>query len=131
MKRLTIMRGLPSSGKSTKAKELGGYICSADDFFVKDGVYTFDPKLISEAHAACRAKAMGAMALDVPHIIIDNTNTQKWEYEKYIRMANDFGYEVVIVDCGAGSCSFEELAERNVHRVPIETIKKMAARWEP
>jgi adenylate kinase family enzyme len=43
------MRGLPGSGKSTKAKELAGeqgLVFSTDDFFMVNGKYIFDPKMI-------------------------------------------------------------------------------------
>lgn len=47
------MRGLPGSGKSTKAKKIAGnegVIYSTDDFFMINGKYTYDPKLIGENH---------------------------------------------------------------------------------
>lgn len=43
------MRGVPGSGKSTKAKKLAGnagYIFSTDDFFIVKGEYVYDPKMI-------------------------------------------------------------------------------------
>jgi len=43
------MRGVPGSGKSTKAKILAantGYIYSTDDFFIVKGEYVYDPKMI-------------------------------------------------------------------------------------
>ena len=49
------MRGLPGSGKSTKAKKIAGdvgVIFSTDDFFMVDGQYKFDPKMIEEEEGA-------------------------------------------------------------------------------
>ena len=43
------MRGLPGSGKSTKAKKIAGehgVIYSTDDFFMVNGVYVYDAKMI-------------------------------------------------------------------------------------
>lgn len=43
------MRGVPGSGKSTKAKKLAGsngVIYSTDDFFMKNGEYIYDVKFI-------------------------------------------------------------------------------------
>jgi adenylate kinase family enzyme len=43
------MRGLPGSGKSTKAKKIAGehgVIYSTDDFFMVNGQYVYDVKMI-------------------------------------------------------------------------------------
>jgi len=53
VKTLIIMRGLPGSGKSTKAKLFAGekgLIYSTDDFFIIDGKYIYDPTKIVEYH---------------------------------------------------------------------------------
>jgi adenylate kinase family enzyme len=47
------MRGLPGSGKSTKAKKIAGnfgVIFSTDDFFMVNGKYTYNPQMIGEYH---------------------------------------------------------------------------------
>ena len=47
------MRGLPGSGKSTKAKKIAGeigVIYSTDDLFMVDGQYKYDAKMIGEYH---------------------------------------------------------------------------------
>jgi adenylate kinase family enzyme len=47
------MRGLPGSGKSTKARKIAGevgVIYSTDDFFMIDGKYIYNPKLIGDYH---------------------------------------------------------------------------------
>jgi len=133
MPTMTIMRGLPGSGKSTTAAKLTTHdtvVCSADDYFVdKDGVYRFDKRLIGKAHLSCQKKAQKACA-GGQHVIIDNTNTQRWEMEPYLRMAREGGYQVVVVDLFDGRQSDESLANRNTHRVPKETISAMRQRYE-
>lgn len=52
-KKLFLMRGMPGSGKSTLAKKLagqGGVVYSTDDFFMKNGQYVYDAKMIGEYH---------------------------------------------------------------------------------
>jgi adenylate kinase family enzyme len=52
-KTLILMRGLPGSGKSTKAKILAGekgLVFSTDDFFMVGDKYVFDPQMIGEYH---------------------------------------------------------------------------------
>ncbi|MBP9839028.1 MAG: hypothetical protein KBC84_10000 [Proteobacteria bacterium] len=52
-KELVLMRGLPGSGKSTKAKKIAGnvgVVYSTDDFFMVNGKYMYDSKLIGDNH---------------------------------------------------------------------------------
>ena len=130
MKKLFIIRGLPGSGKSTVVKQyIGATVCSADDFFMIDGKYVFDRSKIGQAHAACRSKAIDAMMAGVEQVVIDNTNTQRWEYLPYVELSAQYGYEVEVIAVG-NLHDVELYAKRNVHGVPLAAIKKMAARWE-
>jgi len=140
-KKLIILRGLPGSGKSTYAKELanklweGGLackICSADYYFERpDGVYDFNPRLLKNAHNFCEQQVKESMQTNYSIIIIDNTNTRKWEYQKYIDMANKHGYNIEEKIIGGFSEEkIKEYAGRNIHGVPYEKIKEMAERFE-
>jgi predicted kinase len=46
MATLTIVRGLPGSGKSTYAKSLNVFHIEADMFCMKDGKYEFDAERV-------------------------------------------------------------------------------------
>lgn len=133
MKRVKIFRGLPGSGKSTMAKE-HAYgeeryaIVSADNYFMVDGEYRFDPTRIGEAHTACMRAFLDALKLDTPLVIVDNTNTTIAEVTPYRLVALAMGYEVEIIRV---ECHPEICAKRNTHGVPAATIEKMAARFEP
>ena len=126
---VTIIRGLPGSGKSTLAKEIGAdVICSADDFFVgDDGVYRFDASKLKEAHGWCYRKFEDAVK-NGQTVVVDNTNTRRWEFEKYIDYAEFAGakFEVIRIK----HPPLEVCFKRNTHGVPLETIKKMAERFE-
>lgn len=146
--KLVIMRGVSGAGKSTKAKEIVkdflnsrkkknldavSIICSADKFFIDhaSGKYNFDHKQIGMAHAWCKGNVNAAMELETDLIVLDNTNTQKWEYQAYIDMAKHYGYSHEIVTVGKlDEQSLKEYANRNVHGVPLEAIKRMAKRFE-
>lgn len=131
MPKIIIIRGLPGSGKSTYAN---GYfrdyfILSTDDFFIVNNEYIFEPWKIGEAHNwnMCRAiKIMNAGE----NIIIDNTNSQKWEYNVYVEMAKSFNYTIVVVDLYDNDYTDQELYKRCKHGVPLEVISKMRKRYE-
>lgn len=81
------MRGLPGSGKSTKAKLLAGekgLIYSTDDFFMVGGKYMYNPTMIVEYHKNNLERTVKAMHQEEPLIIVDNTNICLWEMRKYV-----------------------------------------------
>lgn len=135
---LTIMRGLPGSGKSYLAAALSKVpgtpvapVFSTDDFFMVDGQYRFDPKALGKNHAANLARATDAMSAGIQHIIIDNTNTQAWEAREYVRNAERHGYVVQFIEPRTEWAKDpEECARRNSHGVPLDAIRGMLARWE-
>ncbi|HEC72584.1 MAG: AAA family ATPase [Candidatus Thorarchaeota archaeon] len=132
MKKLVIMRGLPGSGKSTKAKQMypDAPIFSTDDFFMVNGHYDFRPWLIGQAHNENMCKVIDAMIDNIPVIVVDNTNTQRWEYSVYLSIVKAMGYEFKIIDLFDGLFSDKELTTRNTHGVPLEVITKMRKRYE-
>jgi len=145
-----ILRGLPGSGKSTLADHIkrasympSVHICSADDYMVDhNGEYHFDPKRLQDCHASCFKQFKAATLEAVENsdqveytIILDNTNTQYWEYAKYIEhvkavndllsqlgSSNRFFVTSVIVENSEGHSS--------VHGVPENTITAMKERFE-
>lgn len=125
-----IMRGLPGSGKSTRAKELAkqynAIICSTDDFFMDGGVYKFDGSKLAENHLKNLEKAELCIAEGL-NVIIDNTNIFHRHMIPYAQAAQDAGFQVeyVVVECDVETC-----IARCTHNVPSDVIRKMAAAWE-
>ena len=124
---LIIIRGLPGSGKSTLAQKLAlpGSICEADNYFMQGGQYKFDPTKLKEAHEVCQTQARNLMSSHYPasKVVVSNTFTQKREYQPYLDMAEEYGYEVQIIECHG--------RWNSVHNVPDEAIDRMRERWEP
>ena len=128
MEKLTLVRGLPGSGKTTKALRMPGLHLSADDYFMVMDKYVFDKTKIGEAHAWCQAYAI--LNMGILPVVVDNTFTRRWEMDVYTSAAERLGVEVEIIDLFDAGLTDEELAARNTHGVTAEKIKEMRERWE-
>lgn len=135
-KTLLIMRGLPGSGKSSLGRVIKEFskectVCSADDYFIKNGEYKFDKDLLEQAHLNCYYKVIQGMKFSDKLIIVDNTNSTKSEYAKYKKAATEHKYKIVVLEI---NCENKErallFANRNSHSVPVSIVLKMLARWE-
>ena len=120
--KLTLIRGLPGSGKSTKAKQMDAFHVEADMYFVnRQGTYCFEPTLLPKAHAWCQNCAESALkqGLDV---VVSNTFVKQWEMKVYRKMARKHGAELVIEVCR------EQFG--NIHGVPDSVVERMKKDWQ-
>ena len=139
MNEMIIIRGIPGSGKSSIAEEYAskGYaVLSTDDYFTDaNGLYVFDGSKISIAHAWNRGRARLLLSAGILNIVIDNTNTQAWEYSTYIDLAKTHKYDVKIIRVIAVNKDGDEIQRANFysannrHNVPLDVITKMIARF--
>ncbi len=122
---LIIIRGIPGCGKSSFAKLFGtSNVCTADDYFMKDGEYKWDPSKIKFAHEWCQSKAKSMMDVYEPLIIVANTSTTERELKPYYDLAEKYGYKVysVIVE--------NRHEGKNIHNVPEATLEAMKTRFQ-
>ena len=129
---LVLVRGLPGSGKSSFCNLIADCRTAADDF---PGLYEggFHPELLPQAHEFCQRTTRENLVPGArwrPIVAVDNTFSQRWELEPYLRMASELGVRVNVVDLYDGGLTDEQLVARNTHGVPIEGIQAMRARWE-
>jgi predicted kinase len=142
-KHLIILRGVPGCGKSTVAELLADMgvtalygsregvltqdrpvkICCADDFFMKNGKYVFNPAALGIAHKTCQDKCEKAMIAGDERVIVANTSTTEKELKTYMDLAEKYGYMAIslIVENRHGGS--------NVHGVPAEALDKMVDRF--
>lgn len=144
MKTVYIMRGISGSGKSTVAKKLchEGFICSTDAYFMVNGEYKFDRSKLGQYHQWNFENFCNFLKQDAATVCVDNTNTTRKEYQRYIDKAKEFGYEVMVVTVGnpwikQGSETqaldkeyIKKCADRNSHGVPFEVVWQQAMRFE-
>ncbi len=123
MKNLYIVRGVPGSGKSTFAELICDLVVTADDYFMRDGEYKFNPKKLKNAHAWARIQAEDYMKAG-EDFAVANTSTTEWEMKAYYELAALYGYRVfsVIVENRHGG--------KDVHNVPEAKLKEMRERFE-
>jgi len=103
MKTVIILRGVSGSGKSTLANLLTSLnekkvrVVTADDFFVDEhGNYNFDGTKIKYAHQDCYDKFINALEdSDCDVVVVANTNTSEWEFEKYLDEADNHGAMII------------------------------------
>lgn len=115
---LTIIRGLPGSGKTTLAKQIGQPYFEADQWFETcDGGYHFDPAQLPQAHARCLERVKNSLE-DGLDTTVSNTFSRCWEMQPYF----DLGYPVRIIEVHG--------PWKSVHNVPEKSISAMRDRWE-
>lgn len=136
MPQMTIIRGLPGSGKTYLALQIaeevyknGGRIghYEADMFHMKwddnlrKATYQYNPDMKTVAHRWCQGMVEDVME-DGIDVIVSNTFSQYWEMIPYFILARDFGYSVKVITCKG--------QYPNIHGVPNDVIQKMRDRWE-
>jgi hypothetical protein len=140
---LYIIRGLPGAGKSTLANRLADWVISADDHFVVDGEYKFDPTKLPEAHANCYNRTKNALErvcveLSAPgfrtgfstSVAVANVFALKEHVAPYAKLGREMGAKVFVLDLFDQNMSDERLAASSIHGVPVETIRAMRLAWE-
>lgn len=124
---LIIIRGLPGSGKSTYAETIlqdnpSAVHFEADQFFVKWPVgYSYDIKLIGAAHDWCYSNVVRTL-WQGSDVVVSNTFTKPWEMERYLAIPT-------IVDNVTIRVIEMRTQFENIHGVPEDKLKEMAARW--
>lgn len=98
---------------------------SADDFFMVNGQYKFDVKLLSAAQSACMRNFYEVVCDPKAVIVVDNTNTSIAEVAPYAALANAFAHELQIITLLTDPV---ESWTRNKHNVPFGKVVQQAFR---
>lgn len=134
---LTIIRGLPGSGKSTKAIELykqgAGLLIEPDAGLYVDGVYTYTPERMERVREELMRSTWNLnpvlATIVIPIIYADCLPKLEDVFELICRSGySDVPSRVRVIDC---IISKEQSIKRNIHNVRIEDIERMDSEWEP
>ena len=118
---LTIVRGLPGSGKSTFAKTLNGILLEADMFCYQNDKYVYSRLGHTENHALCLKMAKQVLKHG-SDVIVGNTFTTKDEMKDYLAAAKAAGAKVKVF------CMKSQY--KSTKDIPNEIIEKMRERFE-
>ena len=130
-KNLILTRGVSGSGKTTFVQKFIKDVSlsiATDDFFMLDGVYTFDHNYLAEYHQRCIDSVESEMESPSTEgyctIVVHNTFTMEWEMKAYYDLAEKYGYNV-----------YRHVMENvhksdSIHDVPENVIKAQRDRFE-
>ena len=130
-KNLILVRGVSGSGKTTFVEEFIENVSlsiATDDFFVLDGMYTFDPSYLAKYHQRCIDSVESEMESPSTegycNIVVHNTFTREWEMQPYFNLAEKYGYNVytIVVE--------NRHKSESIHDVPGNVIKDQRDRFE-
>jgi len=138
MSNLIILRGPSGSGKSTIAtflrdKDFADLTVAwfeADQYFQTDAGYKFNAARLGDAHGWCQRKVREAMEKGCDRVIVSNTSMARWELNPYLALGRELGYNITVIRT-PGPWEAPTLHGRNVHGVPLETLEKQIAKYQP
>lgn len=120
-----VLRGLPGSGKSTLAAQMAadcGFLhLEADQHFVVNGGYRFDPARAADAHAVVARDTLAALQAG-RQVVVANTHVRLWEMAAVVGAARLAARSMCFVECQG--------AWPNVHGLAEPVIESMRQRWE-
>jgi hypothetical protein len=141
---VVLMSGISGAGKDTYIKErfvqrpidvnLVAQVCSADDYFMRNGVYTFAPHLLPNAHAKCLRDFTEVVTTPfswrdtLPYnLVVNNTNLTTEELAPYVALAAAYGFPVELVTV---CCEPHIAAARSHHVNSLPIVRAMHDRLQ-
>lgn len=120
---LIIIRGLPGSGKTTRAREFGYLIVEGDMFrFQPDGSYLYSKETNKPVADMCYAVV--DITLNSGYsVIVSNTSYSQKHIEPYISLGQKHCAKIKIIEMKNNF--------KSIHNVPEPEMKWLESKWEP
>jgi predicted kinase len=122
---LHLIRGLPGSGKTTialtKWVPLGYAHFENDMYYIREGVYTYDPAEAAEAREWCEIETFKALESG-RNVVVCNAFISRWSARPYREMCRE-GYGWMTFEVAIGNYP-------NTHSVKPAVIDRMFFDWE-
>ena len=134
---VTIIRGLPGSGKTNLVYNLEEYrekvysICNSNDYFYDDGSYRFNSKQINNSENYCFNKFLNSMKDKIGRIYVLGNFNKKWMYENYKLAAelNNYNVRVIEMDCPSKN-HLKYFNVRCKYNFPLKKALTVYKEWE-
>jgi hypothetical protein len=144
LKKVIFLRGPYGAGKSKLAVEImkredahPDHLCSADQYFIRGGMFNFDPRFIRSADTFARGYANAWMRIGVRTIVVDCPNLCVNHMGTWMSVAKMYGYiwaqaipETPGTRNADGNWNIDVLKANTHPTVPIEIIERQIADWE-
>lgn len=126
---VTIIRGLPGSGKTTYAQIIwpGSLILEGDQYFMTDkNEYKFGEGLLNNSTDYVRLMLATALSIEIKHVIVTLTSPDGSSAREFANIAKAYGHNVqhFWIDFDNGNTN------QNRHNVPKEVIASMKSKWK-
>jgi len=125
MQNITIIRGVPGSGKSAIADQIwhnpDESLYDSNEYFMKGGRYEFDVDKLPEAHEYCIQGAKDALNKGWNAIVV-STFIHKWEMWPYEILAQRYGASITVITAKGNF--------KNIHGVPEHVVNRMKTEFE-
>ena len=132
---LTIVRGLPGSGKSAYARKLaaetGAMLIEPDALLVRGGVYWYTPGRYAEAKKWSFEPVVDATSCGGADVVYADVLPKKEDVQVIISQYKYGSSNVQVTVIDMPLLTVDESMARNRHNVRREDIERMAREWEP
>lgn len=132
---ITVIRGLPGSGKSSYAHELakqtGAIVIEPDAFVTADGVYQYDAARWGKARMMSRSIMRMIASVQESDIIYADVCPTRQEVADMLRDIGQYAQELRFRVIDMPLLTLEESRNRNRHNVRPGDLEQMVKSWEP
>jgi predicted kinase len=128
------MRGLPGSGKSSFVSKFlknqkESSVHAIDDLHTNDdGNFVWDEDNAERNYELNYANFVVSCSKNKDIVVCDCMNLATREVQRYVNIAEQFGYCVYVVT--ANPQSTRELTRRNKHNISSVLMRELMSRWE-